>query len=131
MKEVFESYSFIARMAVAGAHDLNIWGFSPYPGSELFKNMVADGRLKLNNAYYDSLRTHSDASHSRSFSENFSDKELKFFRFFGRCLFYLVSWSYRPVRPFRVIQNMIRGTHESRMEEGLSNLFRRTWFYSN
>jgi anaerobic magnesium-protoporphyrin IX monomethyl ester cyclase len=131
LKEVLDSFKFIVRMAIAGAHDLNIWSYSPYPGSELFDDLMASGRLKLDNAYFDSLRSYSDASNTTSFCENFTDRELKQLRFAGRCLFYLVSWSCRPIRPFRMIRNIKRGTHESRMEMGLANIIRRKWFYSN
>jgi radical SAM superfamily enzyme YgiQ (UPF0313 family) len=124
-KEVGESLRFIMRMAIAGAYDLSIWAFSPYPGSELFDQIYARGGIKLDNAYYDSLRSYADASMTKSYSENFSDRNLKIMRIFGLCLFYGTAWLRRPVRPFKIIYNLCRGKQESRAEMGISNVIRR------
>lgn len=123
--EIFQSYRFTARMAWAGAYDLSIWAFSPYPGSELFDEIAAGTSLVMDDAYYDSLRSYADTSSTVSYSEHVSDKALKYYRTFGVMLFYLVSWTRRPNRPFKIIRNLMRGTQESRAEQGLQNLFRR------
>ena len=44
LQEIFESYRSIIRMAIAGAYDISIWAFSPYPGSELFNHISATGK---------------------------------------------------------------------------------------
>ncbi len=125
LREVLESYLFIVRMALAGAHDLSIWAFSPYPGSELFNQLRAEGRVVVDDAYYDSLRSYADTSRTRSHSAHFSDRQLKRLRYLGLVLFYGTSWLRRPHRPFRMLLNVYRGTHESRAEMGLANLLRR------
>ena len=124
-KEVLESLRFAMRMAVAGAYDLSIWAFSPYPGSELFDEINQQGRIKLDNAYYDSLRSYADASMTKSYSEHFSDRTLKTIRIFGLCLFYGTAWLCRPMRPFKIIYNLCRGRQESRAEMGIANVIRR------
>jgi anaerobic magnesium-protoporphyrin IX monomethyl ester cyclase len=130
LKETLETYKFIVNLALAGAHDLSIWGFAPYPGTELFDQLLAKGRVKIDDAFYDRLRTYGDASNTTSYCENFSDNTLKSLRLWGRILFYSVSWLYRPIRPFLVIRNVIKGTHEGRMEMGLADAFRRMWIFS-
>ena len=124
-KEVRESLGFAMRMALAGAYDLSIWAFSPYPGSELFDQIYQQGNIKLDNAYYDSLRSYADASMTKSYSENFSDRNLKIMRIFGLCLFYGTSWLYRPGRPFKILYNLYRGKQVSRAEMGIANVLRR------
>ncbi len=124
-REVLQSYRFIVRMALAGAHDLSIWAFSPYPGSELFDRLRADGRIVIDDAYYDSLRSYADTSRTRSHSAHFSDRQLKALRYLGLMLFYGTSWLRRPRRPFTMLLNVYRGTHQSRAEMGLANLLRR------
>lgn len=124
MSEILESYRFIVRLAASGAHDLSIWGFSPYPGSAIFDDMVQQGSIVLDADYYDKLRTYSDASNTTSFCENFSSARLKRLRFLGRVIFYLVSWSLRPWRPLMTIRNVILDKPESRMDMGLSDLLR-------
>ncbi len=125
MGEVWQTYRFIARMALAGAHDLSVWGFSPYPGSELFDDLERDGKVALDDAFYDTLRSYADASHTTSYCENFSDKKLKRIRFWALCLFYGTSWLARPARPFRMVINVLSGKQESRAEMGLANVLRR------
>jgi anaerobic magnesium-protoporphyrin IX monomethyl ester cyclase len=130
LKETLESFKFIVNLAIAGAHDLSIWGFAPYPGTELFDQLLAKGRVKVDDEFYDRLRTYGDASNTTSYCENFSDTTLKILRYLGRILFYSVSWLYRPIRPFVIVRNLIIGTHESRMEMGLADALRRVWFFS-
>ncbi len=79
----------------------------------------------MDDAYYDSLRSYADASKTVSYSVHFSDKRLKLLRFIGTALFYLTSWSRRPIRPFKIVWNLMNGRQESRAELGLYNMFRR------
>ena len=126
LKEILQSYLFIVRMAVAGAYDLSIWAFSPYPGSELFEQISKTGRLKLDDAYYDSLRSYADTTRTVSYSEHISDRALKALRWLGTGLFYATAWLRRPTRPFKMAWNVLHGRQESRSEMALVNVF-----YSN
>jgi anaerobic magnesium-protoporphyrin IX monomethyl ester cyclase len=125
LKEVFESYRFIIRMGMAGAYDISVWAFSPYPGSELFEQIREDKGIILDDKYYDSLRSYADASRTVSYSKNFSDKKLKTLRWIGVALFYGSAWARRPLRPFKMVLNVLRGTQESRSEMALANMLRR------
>ncbi|MBT5470605.1 MAG: B12-binding domain-containing radical SAM protein, partial [Nitrospina sp.] len=130
VKNIFETYKFIARLAFAGAHDLGIWGYAPYPGTELFDYLKSKNTIKLDDEFYDKLRTYGDPSKTTSYCENLSNTGLKIMRVFGLGIFYSVSYLYRPKRPLLIIQNLIKGTHESRMEMGLADAFRRLRFFS-
>jgi radical SAM superfamily enzyme YgiQ (UPF0313 family) len=129
LMKVFESYKFIAKLALAGAHDLSIWGYAPYPGSELFDNLVAKNHIKLDDDFYDKLRTYGDPLKTTSYCENFSNNGLKALRFIGHGIFYSISYSSRPIRPYRIIRNLIQGNQESRMEMALTDAFRRVKFH--
>lgn len=125
MGEVLQSYRFIVRMGMAGAYDISVWAFSPYPGSELFEQIRRQNDMLLDDAYYDSLRSYADASRTVSYSEHFSDKKLKTLRWIGVALFYGSAWARRPLRPFIMVGNVLRGTQESRSEMALANMLRR------
>ena len=125
LKEIFQSYWFIVRMAMAGAYDLAIWAFSPYPGSELFEQISKTGRLELDDAYYDSLRSYSDTTRTVSYSEHIPDRMLKALRWIGTVLFYGTSWLRRPTRPFKMAWNILHGRQESRSEMALANVIYR------
>lgn len=125
LREVRESIRFIARLALAGSHDLSIWAFSPYPGSELFDQLRADGRLAFDDRYFDDLRSYSDPSMTKSYSEHMSNTRLKQLRWTGTVLFYALSWLRYPWRPFVMTYNVLRGVHESRSELALSTILKR------
>jgi radical SAM superfamily enzyme YgiQ (UPF0313 family) len=122
---VFETYRFILRMALAGAYDISLWSFSPYPGSELFDEIARRRGLVLDDAYYDSLRSYADPARTISYSENFSDRTLKVLRFLGTAIFYGAQWLRRPWRVVRLLYNLSRGREESRGEMVLLNMIRR------
>jgi len=124
-RDVLTTYRFIARMALAGAHDLSIWAFSPYPGSALFDELRERGGLKFDDDYYDSLRSYADASRTISYSENISDRALKMLRLIGLMIFYCVAWSRRPLRVVRMATNLITERPESRSEMAIMGILRR------
>ncbi len=118
-RELAQSLAFVVRMAWAGAHDLSIWAFSPYPGSELFDELHAAGQIQLDDEYYDRLRSYADASATRSLSEHLGDRQLHAVRWLGVLLFYLTGWLRRPWRPIRLVANLLAGRQESRGELAL------------
>jgi anaerobic magnesium-protoporphyrin IX monomethyl ester cyclase len=123
-RHVRQSMWFIVKMALHGAHDIAIWCFSPYPGSELFEELSDQGKIGWNDDYFDSLRAYGDISQAHSYSEHLSDREVKVLRVLGMVLFYLVSWIRYPLRPFRMIGNLARGRQESRAEMAVANMIR-------
>ena len=125
LREVLETYRFMSRMAWAGAHDVSVWAFAPYPGSELFQEIRQRRRIVLNDAYYNSLRSYADPAKSLSYSEHFGDRQLKILGLVGTSIFYLTSWGRRPHRPLKMMWNLVRGVQESRGEMGLAGIIRR------
>ena len=117
---------FILRMARIGVHDVSVWTFSPYPGSELFDSLRAAGRLPhLDDDYYASLLSYSDVSGAVSYAAALDSKQLQRYRLAGLLLFYGVSYLTHPVRPLRSLYNIATRRYESRMEMSFGNLTRR------
>ena len=54
---ILRSFRFLARMAVAGVHDISIAPLKPYPGSELFRELQSAGLIPdpLDDTYYRGL----------------------------------------------------------------------------
>lgn len=125
-KEIAETFLFIIKLAFAGAHDLSVWVFSPYPGSELFDDLKQTEVIKLDGKYYDDLRSYADTTRTRSYTDTMSSSRLKFLRRVGTLLFYLSSWARRPWRPFVIISNVLKGAQESRAELAISTMFKRS-----
>ncbi len=129
-REVGETFRFIAQMAIAGVHDLSIWGFSPYPGTELYDQIAGSRTVTLDDDFYDSLRSYTDASRTVSYSEHITDSQLKTLRFLGQAMFYLIAWTVRPWRPFGMVWRVVNGRQESRAEMALINMLRKRRLFS-
>jgi anaerobic magnesium-protoporphyrin IX monomethyl ester cyclase len=124
-REIAETFRFVGKLALVGVHDVSIWVFSPYPGSELFDELHAAGVIKINEQYYDDLRSYADTTRTKSFTDTVPSSVLKFLRRVGTAFFYVAAWTRRPWRPFVMIRNIVRGTQESRSELALSTVFKR------
>jgi radical SAM superfamily enzyme YgiQ (UPF0313 family) len=121
-----ETLRFIGRMARVGVHDVSVWTFVPYPGCEIFEQLVQRGRLlALDDDYFADLLAYSDFTRTVSYCDELSAAELRRYRTLGMALFYGASYATHPVRPFRSIANLARSRYESRMEMSLGNLLRR------
>ena len=117
---------FILRMARSGVHDVSVWTFSPYPGSELFEQLRGAGRLPhLDEDYYTSLLSYSDVASAVSYADALSSAQLQRYRLAGLLLFYGASYLTHPLRPLRSLYNIATRRYESRMEMSFGNLVRR------
>jgi hypothetical protein len=113
-------------MARRGVHDVSVWTFSPYPGSELFARLRAAGRLpRLDEDYYASLLSYSDISGAASYAAALDARQLQRYRLAGLLLFYGASYLTHPARPLRSVYNLATRRYESRMEMSVGNLVRR------
>jgi len=121
-----DTLRFILRMARLGVHDVSVWTFSPYPGSELFDRLSATGRLgRLDDDYYASLLSYSDVSGAVSYADALDSNQLQRYRLAGLLLFYGTSYLTHPLRPVRSLYNIATRRYESRMEMSFGNLTRR------
>lgn len=126
LSELRETLAFIVRMALIGVHDVSVWTFSPYPGSELFDNLRASGKIsEFNEEYFAALLSYSDLAGAVSWSDHLSSDQLRFFRILGMSMFYSISFARRPVRVRQLLRNTTSGQFESRLEMSLANLARK------
>lgn len=125
-EDLRETLRFILRMARIGVHDVSVWTFSPYPGSELFGRLRAAGRLPhLDDDYYASLLSYSDISGAVSYADALDSAQLQRYRLAGLLIFYGASYLTHPVRPLRSVYNILTRRYESRLEMSFGNLVRR------
>lgn len=123
-KDIFQSYLFIIKMALYGAHDLAVWCFAPYPGSELFRQLLQEKKIsQLDDEYYRGLACYADPSQTISYNPSISARQLLLYRIFGVFLFYSVSFTVRPWRIIVFIWHLLQGKYESRSEQALASIF--------
>ncbi len=124
MHHVLETYQFIAQIALVGISDLSVFTFSPYPGSELFDMLHKQGKFELNDRYFIDLTRYSNIGIATSYSEHFTNKQLRNLTFIGMGIFYTVSFGLRPWRFIRLLANKISGKSDTKLGASLNRLFR-------
>ena len=108
-KAMMQTLNFTKDLAIMGVNDIYIASFSPYPGSELFSQMRKNGQIpRLDNEYFLGLKSYSNFFRSVSYSQHVSNRTLALYRIFGMLMFYIISYSLRPKRLFRLISNVIK-----------------------
>lgn len=129
-QDVLQTFWFTVRLAWAGVYDYTMFTFSPYPGSELFDRLIKEGKIEINEPYFDSLRSYTDVSKTTSYCERMSHKQLLLIRTFGTLLFYSLMFLRRPWRLISMIRNIARGeVLETRTEKGIASILQRFGLY--
>jgi radical SAM superfamily enzyme YgiQ (UPF0313 family) len=127
-RNILETFRAICASAFAGIHDISIWVFVPYPGSELFRQLQAEGKIPvLDDAYFERLAAYADITKTYSYCPALSRRALLSARVAGILLFYALSWLVRPWRPFQLAYHAISGKLESRSELALRGFLKRWW----
>ncbi len=136
-RSILPTFGFLAKMALAGVHDISIAPLRPYPGSEIFRDLQARGVIpaRLDDDYYRGLALGTEnlpgaMSAVQSYTEHVSAASLERLRIAALAWFFLLSWLARPVRVFRLVRNFVTGRQESRLDKSLIEMRRRvvrTW----
>ena len=109
ISEVFESYVYIFRMALAGANDVACFSFVPYAGSELFDQLIREGKIVRDEDYDDFLSRciYNDTSDLRSWSEHIPSTQMHIIVIGGMLFFYASSFILRPWRAYQLISRLL------------------------
>jgi len=124
-REAWETVGFCFQLAALGLQDVNVVPFCPYPGSELFDQMVSGGQLELGEGYFDMLSMYSDLGRTTSWSSEVSNAELTVVRWVAMAGFYGSSFVLRPGRFVSLVRNLSSGRQETRLERALHDIWQR------
>ncbi|MBX3411182.1 MAG: B12-binding domain-containing radical SAM protein [Pirellulales bacterium] len=125
-KHVLRTLVFCWRMAIVGVHDVGIFLFSPYPGSQLFNELRSDGIVgELNDDYFQSLVNFMDPTSTVAFSKHVSGRELAFWRGIGMLTFFGLSYLVRPWRFFHFVKSVVTNDSRTVLEQRVSALLQR------
>jgi anaerobic magnesium-protoporphyrin IX monomethyl ester cyclase len=100
--DVARTWKFLARIAWAGVDDVGVFPFSPYPGTQLFDELKAQGKVDLDEAYFASLLAYTDPQHSVSYADFIGSRTLSLLNLSAMAFFYLCSFAFRPARLVRL-----------------------------
>ncbi|MBF0326109.1 MAG: radical SAM protein [Alphaproteobacteria bacterium] len=110
--DIVQTIRYGLKLAWFGADEVSLNLYAAYPGTELFEQLLAAGRLIIGDPYF--LRLTSMYSDYTTFdhmttNENISPSELAFYRVFFMFVNYCVGYLRFPGRIFRTIGNILRG----------------------
>ena len=101
--DIYKTLLFCWKLALMKTQDCNISPFSPYPGSELFLELEAEGRFgAIGDEYFKSLMTQFDLTIPNSFCRQVGGFELMLYRTLGMAVFYGLSYLRCPSRLLRL-----------------------------
>ena len=125
--DILKTLLLLLKFSAAGAHDVSVGVFAPYPGSELYDDLVKSGRITHDDEYWQKL-AYVDISETVSYSNHVSAGWLKFYNWAAFAVFYVSNYIFRPLRVVRTLLHLATNHHESRGEMALAALFQR-WIF--
>lgn len=127
-RDVLKTVAYALRLAWRGVDDCNLSSFSPYPGSELFREMVANGQIPVvDDDFFESLITQFDFTAPKSYCRSIGRIELSLYRIAGMALFYLLGHLRHPGRLVRFLRTVRSegAVASSLLEQRVSDMLRR------
>jgi radical SAM superfamily enzyme YgiQ (UPF0313 family) len=124
---VLRTIWFCMKLAWVGVHDVGVFLFSPYPGSQLFRDLQRDGLIpeKLDDDYFASLVNFMDPTSVKAFSKHLSGRELAFWRFTGMACFFGLSYVFRPWRFIQFVRNVWKYESNTVLEQRVGAMIER------
>ncbi len=136
-KEVLNNFIFMTKLAFLGVHDVSCFGYSPYPGTENYEQLVKSGKLDRhkNSDEYEaviSTNVYNCVKEMRSWSDYIPDSWMIFITIGGSAYFYLLQFIFRPFRIIGVTKNIFNNRARTTLELTLysSLLEYRKWISS-
>lgn len=122
-RDFFHTYAAIARCALYGFSTVNVNAFSPQPNTELYRELVDRGAIRLDDEYFWGLFTFQDLlSRKRSYNQRFGDRTLTAAVLAGYVIFFSLSFLRRPWRVVTTIGDMFRQQSTSKLGRYLRGL---------
>ena len=118
---------YFIKMAWVGVQDATCFPFSPYPGSELFQQLIDNERIKLDDDYLRSLFNYVPLTQIDSYSEYMSNRFVAYCTLFNMGVFYAFSFLFHPVRAWHLFNNLVINKKPvSRLETAIFRLVQRS-----
>lgn len=114
-KDIIQTLLFVFKLAFLKVDDCNITAFSPYPGSELFRELQDEGAIgQIDDEYFGNLMTQFDFTVTRTFCRNVSPSQIVFLRVVGMSFFYGLSYLRSPGKIFRLVKSVFQQRFQPR-----------------
>jgi radical SAM superfamily enzyme YgiQ (UPF0313 family) len=124
-RELLRTIGFGLRAAWIGVDDIPLFPFSPYPGSQLYNQLRATGRIPPPTDDYFARLGYMDVTRTASVSRYISTFELNLYLVLGMSAFYAISYARYPSRILRTLRNVSTNRSETVLEQRLVEFKRR------
>lgn len=124
-----QSMALIRRLALLGVHDVSVTKFIPYPGSELFLQLQASGKIALDDAFFVSPMDFYSRD-APSYAKEISSRRLYWTMIWMFVNFYVISFISHPWRTALIlVKAVFQGREETRYAKWLVDRIytRRRW----
>jgi radical SAM superfamily enzyme YgiQ (UPF0313 family) len=127
-EEVWETYGFLTRLARAGVEAVSVFPFCPYPGTELFDELVRRGTVRLDDGYFDAL-VFTDFGRLVSYSDRFGREQLRALVWGALAAFHGVQLFTQPARVLDTALQILRHEQTSKIANAIEPMRarRRAW----
>ncbi|MBF0380409.1 MAG: B12-binding domain-containing radical SAM protein [Magnetococcales bacterium] len=118
--DVFHTVVYGLKLAFWGADEVSINIFSPYPGTEIFSELVKQKKLKVDDGYLmglTSLNSDYTAFNPITCNNNMSAFEMACYRLGFMMTNYILGYIFYPGRIFRTIRNIFSDHHAATVLE--------------
>lgn len=119
LKECMSNVALAIKLAFIGLNDLPCFPFVPYPGSELFFQLVNQGKIDTSDKRYELFlanNIYTKLSKMKSWSEHIPDFLIPIFVLGTMLLFYLLQFIFHPKRFFQLVHRIFTGKPVTSME---------------
>jgi anaerobic magnesium-protoporphyrin IX monomethyl ester cyclase len=130
-KDIFQTLRYGLKLAMHGVDESSTNVFEPYPGSEIFNDLVSAGKVKLDDDYFLGLTSmYSDFTKTDliTFNDAMTPKQLSRWRLAFMLAAYGIGYLFYPSRILRTFRNVFFGSHqaatvlEHRLKDGLGRM---------
>lgn len=124
-RDLLQTLGFATKLVWLGADDTPLFPFVPYPGSQLFDELTAEGALpEMNNDFFAKI-DFMDLTSATSVTRHISSLELGLTRLLGMGFLVSMSYARRPRRIARTLRNLATSKSDTVFEQKMNDLKRR------
>tara|TARA_B100000315_G_C14572749_1_gene586418 strand:- start:481 stop:2073 length:1593 start_codon:yes stop_codon:yes gene_type:complete len=128
-REIIQTLLYGLKLSFRGVDEIALFLFSPYPGTEIFNELMEADKIKLNDDYFFELVIRNSeyiSADALTFNDNVNGKMLGLARSFFIMFYYFIGYFMHPSRIIRTISNIYTGKVASTVfEHRLTELFNR------
>jgi radical SAM superfamily enzyme YgiQ (UPF0313 family) len=118
--DVRRTLLFMARLSWIGVNDCSYFGYSPYPGATLFKDLEKEGKVALTDEYFKQMYVSTDVGNTKSYADYISPRQLRLTILLGYMVFYGCNCLFHPIRSAKLFWKVLRRDTSTKLTMALA-----------